>query len=131
MAAHNSRIMKKRNLSFLRMVWIFGLLLALMPFSVKAGEVRSLFRYAAILSRGVNSGGSARILRLHYTTTINGQRANGWPVATGKKVVLALATASERPEALIDANNSKCSGDGPQTITPEAQLQILVASDHS
>ncbi len=123
--------MKKRNLSFPRMVWIFSLFLALLPFSVKAGEMRSFFRYAAILSRGVDSGGSARILRLHYTTTINAQSANGWPVVTGKKVVLALAAASERPEALIHANNSKCSGDGSQTITSEAQLQIPIRSDHS
>ena len=48
-----------------------------------------------------------------------------------EKVVLALTAASERPEALIDANNSKCSGDGSQTITSEAQLQIHIASDHS
>src|SRR6266566_3547380 len=123
--------MKKRNLFFPRMVWIFSLFLALLPFSVNAGALRKYFRYAAIFTRGVDSGASARILRLHYTTTINAQSANGWPVVTGKKVVLALAAASERPEALIDANNSKCSGDGSETITSEAQLQIQIASDHS
>ncbi|PYU44460.1 MAG: hypothetical protein DMG53_16465 [Acidobacteria bacterium] len=123
--------MKKRNLFFPRMVWIFSLFLALLPFSVKAGEMRWFFRYAAIFTRGVDFGGSARILRLHYATTINAQSANGRPVVTGKKVVLALAAASERPEALIDANNSKCSGDSSQTSTSEAQLQMHIASGHS
>ena len=123
--------MKKRNLFFPRMVWIFSLFLALLPFSVKAGEMRWFFRYAAIFTRGVDFGGSARILRLHYATTINAQSANGRPVVTGKKVVLALAAAREWPEALIDANNSKCSGDGSQTITSEAQLQMHIASGHS
>jgi len=113
------------------MVWIFSLFLALLPFSVKAGEMRWFFRYAAIFTRGVDFGGSARILRLHYATTINAQSANGRPVVTGKKVVLALAAASERPEALIDANNSKCSGDSSQTSTSEAQLQMHIASGHS
>ena len=112
------------------MVWIFSLFLALLPFTVKAGEMRSFFR-AAILTRDGNSAASARILPEHYETAINAQSANGWPVVTGKKVVLALAAASERPEALIDANNSKCLGGGSQTITSEAQLQIHIASDHS
>ena len=110
---------------------MFSLLLTLLPLSLKAAEIRPLFRYAAILTRGVNSSGSARIFPGHYETAINAQNANGWQVVTGKKVVLALAAASERPEAMIDANNSKCSGDGSQTIPSEAQLQINIASDHS
>ena len=110
---------------------MFSLFLTLLPLSLKAAEIRPLFRYAAIFTRGVNSSGSARIFPGHYETAINAQNANGWPVVTGKKVVLALTAASERPEALIDANNSKCSGDGSQTIPSEAQLQIHIASDHS
>jgi hypothetical protein len=110
---------------------MFSLFLTLLPLSLKAAEIRPLFRYAAILAHGVNSGGSARILPGHYETAINAQNANGWPVVTGKKVVLALTAASEPPEALIDANNSKCSGDGSQTITSEDQLQIHIASDYS
>jgi hypothetical protein len=123
--------MKKGNLSFSRMVWIFSLFLTLLPLSLKAADIRPLLRYAAILTRGANSGGSARILPGHYETAINAQNVNGWPVETGKKVVLALTAASERPETLIDANNSKCSGDGSQAITSEAQFQIHIASDHS
>jgi hypothetical protein len=123
--------MKKGNLSFSRMVWIFSLFLTLLPLSLKAADIRPLLRYAAILTRGVNSGGSARILPGHYETAINAQNVNGWPVVAGKKVVLALTAASERPEALIDANNSKCSGDVSQAVTSEAQFQIHIASDHS
>jgi hypothetical protein len=44
---------------------------------------------------------------------------------------LKAAEISQRPEALINANNSKCSGDGSPTITSEAQLQIPIASDPS
>src|SRR5260370_6960806 len=84
-----------------------------------------------MFTRGVNYSGSARIFPGHYETAINAQNANGWQVVTGKKVVLALAAASERPEAMLDANNSKCSGDGSQRIPSEAQLQIHIASDHS
>ena len=121
--------MKKRNLSFPRMVWIFSLLLALLPFSVKAGQMRSFFRYAAILTRGGNSGGSARLRPGHYATAMNAQSANGWPVVIRKEVVLALPHGSGK--TLIDANNSKCSGDGSRTITSEAKLQIHIAPDHS
>ncbi len=110
---------------------MFSLFLTLLPLSLKAAEIRPLFRYAAIFTRGVNSSGSARIFPGHYETAINAQNANGWQVVTGKKVVLALAAAGERPEAMIDANNSKCSGDGSQRIPSEAQLQIHIASDHS
>ena len=110
---------------------MFSLFLTLLPLSLKAEEIRPLFRYAAILTRGVNSGGSARILPGHYETAINVQNVNSWPVVTGKNLILALTAARERPEALIDANNSKCSGDGSQTITSEAQLQMHIASGHS
>jgi hypothetical protein len=119
--------MKNRNLSFPGMVWIFSLFLPLLPFSVKAGEMRSFFRYAAILACGGNSGGSARILRLHYATTINAQSANGRPIVTRKEAVLALPHGSGTTEALIDANGSKCS----ETITSEPNMQIHIASDHS
>jgi hypothetical protein len=118
--------MKKRNLSLSRRVWIFSLFLTLLPFSVKAGEMRSFFRYAAILARGGNSGGSARILPGHYPAAINAQSANSWPIALVKELVLALPHGSGK--TLIDANNSKCSGDGSQTITSEAKLQIHIAS---
>src|SRR5260370_33324409 len=123
--------MKKRSLPFPRVVSMFSLFLTLLPLSLKAAEIRPLFRYAAIFTRGVNSSGSARIFPGHYETAINAQNANGWQVVTGKKVVLALAAASKRPEDRIDANNSKCSGGGSQTIPSEAQMQIHIPSDHS
>ncbi len=123
--------MKKRNLSFPGMVWMFSLFLTLLPFSVKAEEMRSFLRYAAILTRSGSSEASARLLPGHYATVINVQSANGWPIVTGKKVVLALPATSARPEALIVANNRKCLVNGSQPITSEAQLQIHIASDHS
>ncbi len=121
--------MKKRNLSFPGMVWMFSLFLTLLPFSVKAEEMRSFLRYAAILTRSGSSEASARLLPGHYATVINVQSANGWPIVTGKKVVLALPATSARPEALIVANNRKCLVNGSQPITSEAQLQIHIASD--
>jgi hypothetical protein len=123
--------MKMRNLLFPGMFWIFSLFLALLPSSVKAGEMRSFFRYAAILTRGGISEASARILRLHYAITFHAQSANGWPIGIRKEVVLALPHRSGETEPLIDANGSKCSGDGSETITSAANLQIHFASHHS
>lgn len=125
--------MKMRNLLFPGFVWIFSLLLALLPSSVKAGEMRSFFRYAAILTRGGISEGSARILRLHHAITVHAQSAKGWPIGTRNRneVVLALPHGSGRTEALIDASGSKCSGGGSGTITSAANLQMHFVSHHS
>ena len=123
--------MKKRDLLFPSMAWIFSLFLTLFPFSVKAGEMTAFFRYAAIFTLGGNSEGSAGILPGHYSTAIIAQSANGWPIVTGKKVVLALPATSARPEALIDANNHKCLANGSQPITSHGKLQTRMASDHS
>ena len=103
--------MKKRNLSFPRMVWIFSLFLALLPFSVKAWEMGPFLQYAAIFNRRGNPGGSARILPAQGAAAIEAQNGNGWPVVTGKKVVLALPASSKRTEVLIEANKERCSRD--------------------
>jgi len=50
---------------------MFSLFLTLLPLSLKACRDKTVVRYAAILTRGVNSGGSARILPGHYETAIN------------------------------------------------------------
>src|ERR1700740_251048 len=123
--------MKMRNLLFPGILWIFSLFLALLPSSVKAGEMRSFFRYAAMLTRDGISEGSARILRLHHAVTVHAQSANGWPIGTRNEVVLALPHGSGRTEALLDANDSKCSGDGSGTITSAANLQMPFVSHHS
>jgi Aspartyl protease len=123
--------MKNRNLSLPGMVWIFSLFLAWHPFSVKARETESFFRHAVILTRGSISGASARIFRLHHAITVHAQSANGWPIGIRKEVVLALPHGSGKTEALIDANGSKCLGDGSETITSAANLQINFASHHS
>src|SRR5712691_8172806 len=122
--------MKKTSLWFRRIVSIFSLFLTLLPFSVKAGEMTSLFGYAAIFTRGGNSGGSTVILPERYATATNAQSANGWLIVTGKKVVLALPAASERPEALIDANDRECLENGSQPITSHGKMQTLMASGH-
>lgn len=110
--------MKKRNLSLLRVVWIFSLFLPLLPFFVKEGEMRSFFRYTAIFTRSGSSGASARILPGPRATAINVQNANGLPLGTSN-VVLALPT-SARTEALIDTDYHKCVANGSCPITSEA-----------
>src|SRR5260370_16940219 len=111
--------MKKRSPPFPRVVSMFCLFLTLLPLSLKAAEIRPLFRYAAILTRGVNSGGSARILPGHYETAINAQNANGWPAVTGKKLVLPLTAPTYPPEPLLDAHTIKSSPDAPHTLPPQ------------
>ncbi len=123
--------MKNKNLSSPKVVWICSLFLALLPFSVKAEEIRSFFRYATVFTRSGNSGESARILSGHYTTAITAQSANGWPVVIGKEVVLALPTASERTEALINANSRECLANGSQPSTSQGKLQTGIASEHA
>src|SRR5260370_33217343 len=99
--------MKNKNLSSPKVVWICSLFLALLPFSVKAEEIRSFFRYATVFTRSGNSGESARILSGHYTTAITAQSANGWPGVNGKEDVTALPTPRGRTGALISAYGRK------------------------
>ena len=110
--------MRKKNPSFPRMLWILGSFLALLPFSVKAGDMRSFFRYAAIFNRGDGSGASARILPGHPATAISAQNTNGRPVGTSN-VVLALP-ASGRTEARLGTNSRMCLANGSGPITSEA-----------
>ena len=119
--------MRKKNPSFPRMLWILASFLALLPFSVKAGEMKSFFRYAAIFNRGDSSGASARILPGHPTTAISAQNTNGRPVGTSN-VVLALP-ASGRTEARLGTNSRKCLANGSGPITSEAMPHSHSLSD--
>ena len=121
--------MKNRNLLFIRMVWILSLFLALLPFSAKAGETRSFFRYAAILTRDGNPEASARILLGHYTATINSQDTNDGAVLSRKKVASALPAGSAKAHSLIDANNCKRSVDSASSVTSGAPVEREIASD--
>ena len=97
--------MKKRRISFPRKLWIFGLPLALVPFSVRAGEVRSFFRSAAIFIRGDKSGSSARTWQERYATAIE--------------------------STSIVASKRECLGDSLQRIMSETKVQTQVASQCS
>ena len=110
--------MRKKNPSFLRILWILGSFLALLPFSVKAGEAGSFLRLAAIFDRSGSSGASAGILPGRSASAIGAQNANGIPVGTSN-VVLALP-ASGRTEALLGTNSRKCLANGSWPITSEA-----------
>jgi hypothetical protein len=116
--------MRKKNPSFPRMLWILASFLALLPFSVKAGEMKSFFRYAAIFNRGDSSGASARILPKHPATAISGQNTNDRPVGTSN-VVLALP-ASGRTEARLGTNSSKCLANESGPIT-----SVAIGHSHS
>lgn len=115
--------MKNRNLLFLRMVWIFGAFLTLLPFCVKAEETRSFLRYAAILTQRGYSEASARFLPKHYATTINAQDRNGWPVLIPKQVVLAVPPGSGKTQALTGMNNSERLVPSVPAVTSEALAQ--------
>lgn len=121
--------MKNRNLLFLRMVWIFGVFLTLLPFSVKAEEMRSFLRYAAILTHGGNSEASARFLPRHYATTINAQDANGWPVLIRKKVVLAVPPGSGKTQALTGMSISERLDSRAPAVTSEVLAQCKRSLD--
>ena len=104
--------MKRTNVLLLRMSWIFSLCLALLPFSARAVEIRSFFRYAVILTHGSNFRASARIVAGHDRTVINAKDGKGWPSMVGKEVVLALPAPSDRTGVAIDTSNRKYFGSG-------------------
>src|SRR6266852_9196020 len=108
--------MKKTNRALLRILWIFSLGLALLPFSTNAEEIRSLLRYAVILAHRSNSEPSPRVAAWHYRTAINVQDRNGWPNSVGTKVVLALAS-SERTRVAMDTSDRSSFVRGPVAST--------------
>jgi hypothetical protein len=123
--------MKNRSLSFPGKVWRFGLLLALLPLSVRAGEVRSFFRFAAILIRGGKSASSARILQERSATAIKSPYASSLVALNSDKVLLALPAGREKTETFIVASKRECQGDSSQRILSEAKVQTQVASQYS
>ena len=123
--------MANRSLSFPGKVWRFGLLLALLPLAVRAGEVRSFFRSAAILIRGGKSASSARILQERSATAIESPYASNLVTRNSDKVLLALPAGREKAETLIVAIKRECLVNSSQRIMPEAKVQTQVASRHS
>ena len=123
--------MANRSLSFPGKVWRFGLLLALLPLAVRAGEVRSFFRSAAILIRGGKSASSARILQERPATAIESPYASNLVTRNSDKVLLALPAGREKAETLIVAIKRECLVNSSQRIMPEAKVQTQVASRHS
>ena len=123
--------MNNRSLSFPGKVWRFGLLLALLPLSVRAGEVRSFFRFAAILIRGGKSASSAPILHGRSATAIESPYASSLVALNSDKVLLALPAGREKAETLIVASKRECLGDTSQRILSEAKVQTQVASQYS
>jgi len=123
--------MKNRSLSFPGKVLRFGLLLALLPLSVRAGEVRSFFRFAAMLIRGSKSASSARILQERSATAIKSPYASSLVALNSDKVLLALPAGREKSETLIVASKRECLGDSSQRILSEAKVQTQLASQYS
>jgi len=97
--------MRKTQCSLPRIFWIFGLCLALLPFSTNAVGIRSLLRNAVILAHRSNSEPSARVPAWQYRTAVTAHDGNGWTNMGGKKVVLALAS-SEPTSGAIDTSDS-------------------------
>jgi aspartyl protease len=123
--------MKNRSLSFPGKVLRFGLLLALLPLSVRAGEVRSFFRFAAMLIRGSKSASSARILQERSATAIKSPYASSLAAQNSDKVLLALPAGREKTEPFIVASKPECLGDSSKRIMAEAKAQTHVASQYS
>jgi aspartyl protease len=123
--------MKNRSLSFPGKIWGFGLLLALLPLSVRAWEVRSLLRSAAIFVREGKSASSARILQERSARAIKSPYASSLVALNSDKVLLALPAGREKSETLIVASKRECLGDSSQRILFEAKVQTQVASQYS
>jgi Aspartyl protease len=123
--------MKNRSLSFPGKVLRFGLLLALLPLSVRAGEVRSFFRFAAMLIRGSKSASSARILQERSATAIKSPHASSLAAQNSDKALLALPAGREKTEPFIVASKPECLGDSSKRIMAEAKAQTQVASQYS
>lgn len=122
--------MKNRRLSFSGKVWRVLLLLALLPLSVRAGEVRSFFRFAAILIRSSKSASSARILHERSATAIESPYASNLVARTSNDVLLALPARREKTETFIVASKRECPGDSSQRILSEAKVQTQLASQY-
>ena len=120
--------MKNRSFSFPGKIWGLGLLLALLPLTGRAWEVRSLFRSAAIFIRGDKSGSSARTLQRSYAGTIGSQYASNLVRLNSNKVLQALPTGSEKADTLIVASKPECLEDASPSVVPEADLQAQIAS---
>src|SRR5260370_12036251 len=93
--------MKKRDLLFPRMVWMFSLFLTLLPFDVKAGEMRPLIQYTAVFSASNNPRVAARTLAKDFSTAIYSQHANDFPHTSDKRDLLTLLPWRDRPHAVI------------------------------
>jgi hypothetical protein len=102
--------MKKANRPLHRSFWIFSLCLVLLPFSARAGEIRSFFRYAVILTHRSSSAASARIAGVHEGTVINAKDGNDRARLIGKNLVLALPASSERTGVVVDTGNGNYFG---------------------
>jgi Aspartyl protease len=123
--------MKNGSLSFPGKVLRFGLLLALLPLSVRAGEVRSFFRFAAMLIRRGKSASSARILQERSSTAIKSPYASSLVALNRDNVLLALPALREKTEPFIVASKPECLGDSSKRIMAEAKAQTQVASQYS
>src|SRR5437016_14271064 len=111
--------MANRSLSFPGKVWRFGLLLALLPLAVRAGEVRAFFRSAAILIRGGKSASSARILQERSATAIESPYASNLVTRNSDKVLLALPAGREKAETLLVEVKRESLVKGSQRIMTE------------
>src|SRR5260370_41003642 len=120
--------MKKRDLLFPRMVWMFSLFLTLLPFDVKAGEMRPLIQYTAVFSASNNPRVADGTLAKDFSTAIYAQHASDFPHTSDKRDLLTLLAGSERTKAVIGASMDKCLRDDSQPITPEAHVQRELAS---
>ena len=122
--------MKKIRLSFPRKLWIFGLPLLLLPFSVRAREARSFFRSAAIFIRP-KSASSAQTLQERYAATIGSQYASNLVRLKSDKVSLALPAENEKGDTLMVASKPECLEEASPRVVPDANLQTQVASRRS
>src|SRR5260370_6848616 len=80
--------MKKRDLLFPRMVWMFSLFLTLLPFDVKAGEMRPLIQYTAVFSASNNPRVAAQTLAKDFSTAIYASHPNDFPHTSDNKHLL-------------------------------------------
>src|SRR5690242_19528159 len=97
--------MKNTNRALPRTFWIFSLCLTLLPFSANAVEIRSLLRYAVILTHRSTFEPSGQDAARRYRTTMNAQGATVWPKMAGKQIVSALAASSERTGVVMDTSD--------------------------
>jgi hypothetical protein len=109
---------KNRNLALPKMTWIFGVLLALLPFSSRAGEMVPILRYAAILARRVNPQSSIWFPPGTYPPSSDWRYAHRWPGPrrTPGNVALSLPLGTEFPSSEKEIGRSKHSVPGASAI---------------